>query len=123
MRSRLPPPPFPLPAPPPLLGSLPPPPTPPAPLLLGETSSGSGALAGVFSQEKGDPSVMTERLSYLMDQSRGRVLPERRGQEMTSGDPAPFPDSLGVPDSGIWRQGEEGGGVKLGLHVVPHTLN
>jgi hypothetical protein len=37
----------------------------------GETSSGSGALAGVFSQEKGDPSAMTERVSYLMDQSMG----------------------------------------------------
>ena len=44
-----------------------------------------------------------------MDQSRGRILPERRSQEMTSSDQAPFPGSLGVPDSGTWRQGEGGG--------------
>ncbi len=86
------------------------PPHPSASLLLGGTSSGSGALAGVFSQEKGDPSIMTVQLSYLMGRSRGRIPLERRSQEMTSSDPAPFPGSLGVPDSGTWRQGEGGGG-------------
>jgi hypothetical protein len=65
---------------------------------------------------KGDASVMTGRMSYLIDQSRGRILPERKGREMTSSDPAPSPCSLGVPDPGTWRQG--GGVVKLGLHVV-----
>ncbi len=50
-------------------------------------------------------------MSYLMDQSRGRIPPERKGQEMTSSDPAPSRCSLGVPDSGTWRQG--GGGLNV----------
>jgi hypothetical protein len=109
--------------PPPLLGSLPPSSaTPPAPLLLGETSLALVLWQGCSLKEKGDSSVISAQLSYLMDQSRGRILPERRSQEMTSSDPAPFPGSLGVPHSGTWRQGE-GGGAKLGLHVVPHTFN
>ncbi len=70
---------------------------------------------------KGDPSVVTGHVSYLMDQSRGRVLPEYRGREMTSGDLAPPPIPLVSLRQG---HGDKGGGaVKLGLHVVPHTLN
>ncbi len=116
-------PPPPTPPPPPLPGSPLPRPPPPAPLLPTETISGFGALAGVFPQMKGDLSVVTGQLSCLMDQSRGKLLPERRSREMTSSDPAPSPRSLGVPDPGTWRQGGEGGVVKLGLHVVLHTLN
>jgi hypothetical protein len=69
---------------------------------------------------KGDPSVVTGVVSYLMDQSSGKLPPERKGQEMTSSDPTPSPQSLGVPDPGTWRQGG-GGVVKLGLHMVLHT--
>jgi hypothetical protein len=88
---------FPLsPSPPPpthLLSLVPSPllPHPPSSKVVGRDISGSGALAGVFSQEEGGPSVMTGRLSYLMDQSCGRILPERRSQEMTSSNAAPFP--------------------------------
>jgi hypothetical protein len=97
---------------PPLLGSpLPAPHPPPAPSLLGELSYGSGALAGVFSQEKGNPTVMTERLSYLMDQSRGRILLECRSQEMTSGDPAPLPL---LPWCPLFRDMETRGGGRGG---------
>jgi hypothetical protein len=76
----------------------------PASLLLAETISGSGALAGVFPKMKGDPSVVTELVSHLMDQSRGKSPPERKGREMTSSDPAPSPCSLGVPDPGTPRE-------------------
>jgi hypothetical protein len=94
--SRLPPPPPP--ASPPLLGSLPPSsPTPPSSVVVGRDISGSGAPAGVFSQEKGDPSIMTVPLTYLMDQSCGRIRPERRRQEMTSSNPAPLLRLLWCP--------------------------
>jgi hypothetical protein len=101
----------------PLPPSYPPPPLVPSPLLphpqlrcwWGETSLALVLWQGCSLKEKGDSSVMTAQLSYLMDQSRGRILPERRSQEMTSSDPAPFPSSLGFPDSGTWRQGEGGG--------------
>jgi hypothetical protein len=95
--------------------------TPLAPLLLGETSLALVLWQGCSLKEKGDSSVMTAQLSYLMDQSCGRILAERRSQEMTSSDPAPFPAPL---VSLIQGHGDKGkGGAKLGLHVVPHTLN
>jgi hypothetical protein len=114
----------PLPLPPRLLSHVPPSLHPPAPLLLARTisGSGSGALTGVFPQMKGEASVVTRRVSYLMDQSRGKILPECKSWEMTSIDSTLSPCSLGVPDPGTWGQGK-GGVAKLGLHLVPHTLN
>ncbi len=53
-------------------------PPPPSSVVVGRDISGSGAPAGVFSQKKGDPSNMTVALTCLMDQSRGRIRPERR---------------------------------------------
>ncbi len=63
-------------------------------------------------------------LAYLMDQSRGRIRLEHRGQEMTNSNPSPPPPpgSFGVPGQGLGdKWGWKGGGVKLGLHVVLHV--
>jgi hypothetical protein len=72
-------------------------PPPPSSVVVGRDISGSGAPAGVFSQERGDPSIMTVPMAYLMDQSRGRIRPEHRRQEMTSSSPSPLPRLLWCP--------------------------
>jgi hypothetical protein len=97
--SRLPPPhPPPPPRLPHLLSLAPSPlfPHPPAPLLLGDETSLALVLWQGCSLKR--RSIMTVPLTYLMDQSRWKIQPERRSQEMTSSDPAPSPGSLGVPD-------------------------
>jgi hypothetical protein len=73
------------------------PPPLPSSVVVGRDISGSGAPAGVFSQKKDDPSNMTVGLTYLMDQSRGRIQLERRRQEMTSSNPSPLPRLLWCP--------------------------
>jgi hypothetical protein len=72
-------------------------PHPPSSVVVGPDVSGSGTQAGVFSQEKGGPSNMTGPLTYLMDQSRGRIRPEPERQEMTNRIPPPLPRLLWCP--------------------------
>jgi hypothetical protein len=70
----------------------------------------------------GDPSVMAGELSYLMDQSRGKLLSERRSQEVTSSDPAPS-RFLWAPELGTQRPGGGGAGIAWLSHVGPtHSL-
>jgi hypothetical protein len=105
----------------PHLLSLVPCPPPPSSVVVGRDIPDSSAPTGVFYPKKGDPSNMTSGLAYLMDQSRGRIQPEHRRQEMTNSDPSPSPRPLWCPWLGTWRQmGNEGrgGGSKLGLYTV-----
>ncbi len=84
--SRLPPPPASLPLP----SSFP---HPPSFVVVGRDISDSGALTGVFSQEKGDPSDMTVGLTYLMDQSRGRTQPGAQEAGDDQQRPLPLPSA------------------------------
>jgi hypothetical protein len=54
-----------------------------------------------------------------MDQSRGKPLPERMSQEVTSSDPA-LSWSLRAPEVGTQRPGEGGGGNRVALTCGSH---
>ncbi len=121
--SRLPPPSPPPTYPPPLLGSLPPPPPPPQLCFcwarhLWLWCSGRG----VFSREgwsvSYDRSIVISDGSEPWENSAGA---QESGDDQQRPSP-PSPAPLGSLIQGHRDKGR-GGGAKLGLHVVPHTLN
>ncbi len=99
-------------------------PPPQAPLLLSGTSLTLGLRQGCSLQRRATHQMRQVRLAYLMGQSRGRIRSELRGAGDDQQQPLPLPRLLWCPWLGTWRQMGMGGGggVKLGLHMVLHTL-
>ena len=59
----------------------------------------------------------------MKGQSRERMRPEPRRQEMAGSGSSPSPPFSCTPDRGLETNGEVGGGYGLGLHVGPHVPN